>query len=587
MNREAALKKSKETFLMFTRVLIKYLEQKDPQIHAKVKEIIKDCAERNKRREPGYESVTQAMKARLKQVVSESYWQRAEAYLRQLVQQKRQQAAAAAAAAAHGQQSQSLSGASSSASSSQAPPPPPPQQQQQQTRGQAPPPPLRQPPQPRRNALPAQPTTAQMPPRSVSAVRKDISARTAQLKVQQQQQQQQQQQTAKYGSSAPAPQPPAQRPTPAQPYTAAQTAKPKTKRATSKASTTSRKTPVVVDTIMTTTTTTTTTTPVTVIKEYQLFYDALDHATDLRDWTHTPLVLGQKTHAVLTEAQQQLLYGGSAAVPVSAQESDDTVVPDDDDSSTTPSFPRPNWETDNLVGVRTVWSKVRLREKKLHGSASGPSLLPLPIPITVGTTTRTTLPVTAWFNEDVAAADAALAALSEGAQIYVRTLLEKAIYCARQRQNVDGIRLWHAQVMAHEHDQKEPSLVLRLGCDVSRQVARNQANAALVNQRMEEALERQTDLPEHKRKLTAAVLDEAHSMSQVALRPRLAQGVDTAALEAARLSEVAGGKYATEPPLGRVPKRAKLEVVDFQNGMSLALRPGKHWASVVSGAFAF
>ena len=76
-------------------------------------------------------------------------------------------------------------------------------------------------------------------------------------------------------------------------------------------------------------------------------------------------------------------------------------------------------------------------------------------------------------------------------------------------------------------------------------------------------------------------------MSQVALRPRLAQGVDTAALEAARLSEVAGGKYATEPPLGRVPKRAKLEVVDFQNGMSLALRPGKHRASVVSGAFAF
>ena len=82
-------KKQKETFLLFTRVLIKYLEQKDPNVHQQVKAIIKDCADRNKRGEQGYESVTVSMRLRLKRVVSESYWGRAEAYLRQLLSQKR------------------------------------------------------------------------------------------------------------------------------------------------------------------------------------------------------------------------------------------------------------------------------------------------------------------------------------------------------------------------------------------------------------------------------------------------------------------------------------------------------------------
>ena len=41
-------------------------------------------------------------------------------------------------------------------------------------------------------------------------------------------------------------------------------------------------------------------------------------------------------------------------------------------------------------------------------------------------------------------------------------------------------------------DEDEPSLAVRLGCDVQRQVARSEANAALINKRMEEALERQT-----------------------------------------------------------------------------------------------
>jgi hypothetical protein len=95
MDSRAALEqernKQKEKFLIVTRVLMKYLEQKDPPLHQKVKTIIKDCAARNRRQERGYESVTVSMKARLKEVVDDNYWQRAEAYLHHFLVQKAKQ----------------------------------------------------------------------------------------------------------------------------------------------------------------------------------------------------------------------------------------------------------------------------------------------------------------------------------------------------------------------------------------------------------------------------------------------------------------------------------------------------------------
>lgn len=84
-------KEQKKRFLLFTRVLIKYLETRDPAVNAQVKAIVRDCVERNRRRDPGYESVTAAMKSRMKRVVSERYWNRAENYLYELLQTKRHQ----------------------------------------------------------------------------------------------------------------------------------------------------------------------------------------------------------------------------------------------------------------------------------------------------------------------------------------------------------------------------------------------------------------------------------------------------------------------------------------------------------------
>ena len=55
------IKRQNEKFLMFTRFLIKVLlEQKDnnKRMHDQANTIIKDCAERNERQEPGYREHT-------------------------------------------------------------------------------------------------------------------------------------------------------------------------------------------------------------------------------------------------------------------------------------------------------------------------------------------------------------------------------------------------------------------------------------------------------------------------------------------------------------------------------------------------
>ena len=91
-------KKEKEKFLMFTRfvrlmsrilnypaklifpattnprVLMKYLEQRDQDMHTRAKAQIKECYEKNKQGDPNFKSLTTSLKARLKQTVCDVYW---------------------------------------------------------------------------------------------------------------------------------------------------------------------------------------------------------------------------------------------------------------------------------------------------------------------------------------------------------------------------------------------------------------------------------------------------------------------------------------------------------------------------------
>jgi len=60
----------REKCLLFIRILLKYLERKDRALHRQVKERIQ-----------GYSSFTEVMQVRLKQIVDECYWKRAEVFL--------------------------------------------------------------------------------------------------------------------------------------------------------------------------------------------------------------------------------------------------------------------------------------------------------------------------------------------------------------------------------------------------------------------------------------------------------------------------------------------------------------------------
>jgi len=311
----------------------------------------------------------------------------------------------------------------------------------------------------------------------------------------------------------------------------------------------------------------------------------VDHAVDF-DWTESGLMMGQKQHAQLDKEQKKLLYSDLL------QQKEEAEVP----TSTTPYFASPGWGRRNVVSARTAWARIRLGEDQTAAriATAGPypvvgnGLLAFP----AATTPSDPSPVggtatSSWVNEEVAETDIALAALSEGTQLYLKSVFEKALFCARQRQNLDGIRLWHQQVA---NPKQEPELSIRLGCDVSRQVARAAGNAALTVKRMEQALERQ-DFPSAERVLKGPVLCKATSLSDLALRPKLSKGVEKADLDAKRSYEIYGGKHADEPVLGRVPKRAKLEVVDFALGMELAGsgsfgRPAQR-ASTLSGSFRF
>ena len=266
--------------------------------------------------------------------------------------------------------------------------------------------------------------------------------------------------------------------------------------------------------------------------------EMVDNAVNF-DWTTAGLIMGQ-----------QLQYS-PPWVADALQPSPPVKQPELVDDAAASSFIIPGWSDHNVVSSRTAWARVRLpeitpRETNILPAASGVD------------TAAAVNESAEWYNEHVAEDDAVLAVLSEGCQIYLRDLVEKAIHNSRQRQNLDGIRLWYGQCT-----KKDPPLSLRLGCDVSRQWARTCGNAALVCKRMEEALERQENVPQSARMLGHDALLQEESMSTLAMRPLLANGVQDSDLEAKRCFEIYGGKDAAEV-FDRVEKRPRIELIDFQ-----------------------
>lgn len=541
---EQAQKKAKEQFLMFTRVLMKYLENKDPQMHSRAKHVIRECAEKNKKKELGFESVTASMKTRLRSTVGEQYWKRAESYLTHFQQKMAERKSKGAAP-----------GGTSSSSSSQQPP----AQQAQQAAIQ------KQLAERQQNERRARERQAEQERLRKEADRKKAAADEAMRKQKQQneatlrqhqeaaeklsqirqntktqmqslKQQTEQQRVATATTTA------ATRMPKVDPAVAAAA-----KRKGSASPATSSMVPAAARTVRTMQD------MEVPPREYSEFMEMVDHAVDY-DWNSAGLLLGNKADIDLNAEQRKLLYGG--AVP----------------KISTDHKLRRGWNDRNIVSARTAWAKVRLPELEhelKESKSTTPVVAGMSLPSAKVDSTKIK---TSWFNEDRAEADRTLAVLSEATEMYMKQVLDKALQCARQRENLDGIRLWHMQ-----HSGSKPPIGLRLGCDVSRQVALTAGNAARTVQRMEEALERN---PAEKRNLNdPEVVAEASSMGDLACRPKMGTAVENAAHQAKRSFETSGGKDANAPPFGRVPKQAKIMAHDFEMGMELTTRGPPRFAA--------
>jgi hypothetical protein len=331
-------------------------------------------------------------------------------------------------------------------------------------------------------------------------------------------------------------------------------------------------------------------------QEYHELMEHVDHAFGF-DWTVAGSILGESMYATLDEEQRRLVFDSIGSAASDRNESVSEGI----------SFPLEGWSERNVISSRVAWARLRLESNKVTSSGStranpvvGGGLLGIPhVPgkklitiendnTTIESADASEPSVPVWYNEEKAEEDAALAVLSEGAEIYLKAVLEKALHCARQRQNLDGSRLWYEQYT--KPGESKPALSLRLGCDVQRQMAQVAGNAAMTCKRMEEARVRQSNIPTRDVVFSSETLSQATSMSDLALRPKLGHAVEDADVAGKRHFEIYGGKNSrNEPPLGRVAKMAKLEVVDFQTGMAFApsKRGRRHQAATTASSFSF
>jgi len=144
---------------------------------------------------------------------------------------------------------------------------------------------------------------------------------------------------------------------------------------------------------------------------------------------------------------------------------------------------------------------------------------------------------------------------------------------------LDGVRLWHTlharssgnHAAGNDTANKDPpAALIRLGCDVRRQIALAEGNAAKTYQRMEDAISRQNDnacqTSHSSDDQPHRMLLEATSMSDLSKKSPLNTAAHIADINAKRKYAVFGGIDSQEPPFGRVPKKVKVMLQDIEVG---------------------
>ena len=331
--------------------------------------------------------------------------------------------------------------------------------------------------------------------------------------------------------------------------------------------------------------------------------EMVDHAVRY-DWQSAALLLGRdhRSEVNLAEEQRGLLYGegenkdrnlGRLVRVQGRSETALGAIPPDlpGQPPSVLSLTLQGWGKRNVLSSRAAWARVRLLEKDMC-LRTGPGGL-RPLPGAKPPPQAQSASASKWFNEDQTEEDKTLALLSEATELYLKSLLEGAVNAARNRQNLDGVRLWHKQHTASAGAGQSPQqqvngdnapLCLRLGCDVRRQVALAEGNAAKTVQRMEEALYRQVEGRPNSSLRDDGVLYSATCMSDLSKRPRLSSAASRADHDAKRCFEIFGGKGSGAPPFGRVPKKAKIMVKDFRHCLEDPAFPWRR-GGVVATAF--
>ena len=85
------MKPEKVRFMLYLRVLLKYLQRKDdPDTYERLKLALHECASKSRRQEKGFESLTIAMKRIIPEVVGEEDLDKAREYMNLFMQKQRQ-----------------------------------------------------------------------------------------------------------------------------------------------------------------------------------------------------------------------------------------------------------------------------------------------------------------------------------------------------------------------------------------------------------------------------------------------------------------------------------------------------------------
>ncbi|KAK1747116.1 hypothetical protein QTG54_002460 [Skeletonema marinoi] len=268
------------------------------------------------------------------------------------------------------------------------------------------------------------------------------------------------------------------------------------------------------------------------------FKDNVDHAF-LIDVKSIPNIISKdhKMDLNLDEEQRILLYGDQ-------QQREKAGIP---------QLPwelpavHQGWGERNLLSVRTVWAKVRLPESELqqvdklqqaksieteantHSGMISSRIASTHIEARAPTRLEDDTTNHVWHNEARAEQDPTLALLNPN--------------------STSG---------------KPPPALIRLGCDVRRQLALADGNAVKTYQ------------PEDPKKMIL----EATSMADLSRQPPLKTALSDADSEAKRRFEVFAGKDIQEPPFGRVPKKAKVILTDLSLGASNEADGGKSNACI-------